>query len=139
MLFGFVAGTVSIIKRALVTAPAQPVAWVAAIALVVFAIVAAIAVFTLITVVLSRLGELAPKSRVYFGHITKQYGKDYAKYVGEIMKLTDQEWAEEIGTQIVEVSHIALTKHQLIRRAALLTIIAFGCWLVALSSSSFIP
>jgi Family of unknown function (DUF5706) len=138
LLFGFVAGTVGIIKTALVSAPVQPVSWVSAMALVAFVIVAAIAVFTLITVVLSRLGELAPKSRVYFGHITKQYGKDYAKYVGEVTKMTDQEWAEEIGTQIVEVSHIALTKHQLIRRAAMLTVVAFGCWLVAVFSAAFI-
>jgi Pycsar effector protein len=139
LLFGFVAATVGVLKRALTTAPVPPAAWVSLVALIGFVVLAAVAVVTLISVVMSRFGELAPKSRLFFGHILKHFGKDYGKYVGEVTKRTEEEWAEEVGTQIVEVSHIALMKHQLVKRAALLTMIGFACWLVSVFSSSLIP
>jgi hypothetical protein len=53
--------------------------------------------------------------------------------------MTDEDWVEELGTQIVEVSHIALTKQQLVRRAAWFTIIGSGFWLVSVSSSCLTP
>lgn len=138
LLFGFVAGTIGILKTALRSDSVSPAAVVSLIALIGFVVLAAVAVVTLITVVMSRFGELAPTSRVFFGHIIKQYGKDYGKYVGDVTKMTQQEWTGEVATQIVEVSHIALTKHQLVRRAAWCTIIGLGFWLVAVFSSSLI-
>ena len=139
LLFGFVAGTVGVLKKALVAAAVPPAGWVSLVSLIAFVVVSAAAVFILISAVMSRFGELAPASRVFFGHIIKKYGKDYGKYASEVTKMTEQEWAEEVCTQIVEVSHIALTKHQLVRRAAIFTLVAFTCWLVSIFSSSFLP
>jgi hypothetical protein len=139
LLFGFLAAKVGVLKKALLSSPTPSAAVVSLVALIGFVVLAAVAVVVLITVVMSRFGELAPNSRVFFGHIIKQYGKDYGKYVGEVTKMTEQEWDEEVATQIVEVSHIALTKHQLVRRAAWCTVVGFMCWLVAVFSSSLIP
>jgi len=112
LLFGFVAGTVGTLKRALVAATVPPAAWVSLIALIIFVITAATAVVILIHVVMSRFGELAPTSRIFFGHIIKRFGKDYGRYVSEIKAMTELEWVEEVGTQIIEISHIALIKHR---------------------------
>src|SRR4029079_18030804 len=94
------------------------------------------AVGTLIYAVMSRFGALAPNSRFFFGHIAKCYGKDYAKYVAEVRSMTDDDWLTEVGTQIVETSHIALTKHSAVRIAAIATIIGLTGWVVAVISRS---
>ena len=52
-------------------------------------------------------------------------------------QMTDDEWADEIGTQIVEVSHIALTKHKLLIRAAWLSLLAFVFWVASFASLAF--
>ena len=45
--------------------------------------------------------------------------------------MKDADWIKDIGSQIVEVSHIALTKHRLVRRAAQFTLAAFVLWVLA--------
>jgi hypothetical protein len=84
--------------------------------------------------VMSRFGEMAPMCKIFFGHIVRDYGKDHGKYVEEIARMTDADWAAEIGTQIVEVSHIALAKHKLVRWAALTTLTAFILWILSMSA-----
>jgi hypothetical protein len=65
LMFGFVAGSVSTLKKGLAIAPVPPSAIVGLVALILFCIFAVLAVGTLIYAVMSRLGELAPKSRVF--------------------------------------------------------------------------
>jgi hypothetical protein len=84
--------------------------------------------------VMSRFGEMAPMCKIFFGHIVRDYGKDHGKYVDEIGRMTDAEWAAEIGTQIVEVSHIAMAKHKLVRWAAFTTLMAFIIWILSMAA-----
>jgi hypothetical protein len=82
---------------------------------------------------------LAPKSKCFFGHIATSYGKDYAKYVAEVRAMTDDDWLGEVGTQIVETSHIAHDKHRAVRIAAIATIVGLASWVVILFSISLLP
>lgn len=139
LMFGFLASSANTIKKALAVAPVPAPVWVGLVALILFFICAVIAVGTLIYAVMSRFGALAPKSRVFFGHIVTSYGKDYAKYVAEVRSLTDDDWLNEVGTQIVETSHIAYAKHFAVRIAAITTLIGLVCWVVAVFSIALIP
>ena len=81
--------------------------------------------------VISRFGELAPRSKVFFGHIARDYGNDCEKYIRETSGMTDADWARDLGSQTVEVSHIALAKHKRVRRAAICMFIALILWFVS--------
>lgn len=139
LMFGFVVGSVGTIKKGLALGSIPASAWVALVALILFGICAILATGMLIYTVMSRFGALAPKSRVFFGHIATGYGKDYNKYVTEVKAMTDDDWLNEVGTQIVETSHIALTKHSTVRNAALTTIVGLVCWAIAIFSVSLLP
>lgn len=78
--------------------------------------------------VMPRFGGHAPRSKIYFEHLVRDYGKDYEKYVQEVTKMTEAEWVRDLGTQVVEVSHITLTKHTCVRRAATLLPITALLW-----------
>jgi hypothetical protein len=139
LMIGFIAGSVTALKASLTKSPSPPSAWILLAALIVFGGCAIFAVATLIYAVMSRFGALAPKTRVFFGHIASGYGKDYAKYVTEITAMTPSDWLAEVGTQIVETSHIALSKHTAVRRAAIATIIGLASWVVAIFSTALLP
>lgn len=141
LMFGFVAGTVTTLKAALKVSPGPPSAWawVLLVALIVFGLCAIFAVGNLIYAVMSRFGTLAPMTKVFFGHIATGYRKDYAKYVSEIRTMSPNDWLGEIGTQIVETSHIALNKHCAVRRGGIATIIGLVAWVVAVFSSALLP
>jgi hypothetical protein len=53
--------------------------------------------------------------------------------------MSDADWAGEVGSQIVEVSHIATTKHQLVSRAALFTVAAFILWVAGFVAMMHVP
>ena len=112
--------------------------WIASVLTTLYVLAAVISVGIIVWSVMSRFGELAPHSKVHFGHIIREYGKDYEKYVKDMKQMTDEDWANEIGTQIVEVSHIALTKHNLLRMAAKFTLAAFFLWVAVLFSLAFV-
>lgn len=128
LLFGFI---VSSSNRLAALQPQErgPAFWVASVLLALYGVATVAAVVLIICSVMSRFGELAPQCKVFFGHIVKQYGKDYGKYCREAKAMTDDQWAEELGSQIVEVGHIAAAKHKLVRRAAVCTLIAFTLWI----------
>jgi hypothetical protein len=98
----------------------------------------ALAVGAVIWAVLPRFHELAPNGKVFFGQIARSYGNDYARYVRDTNSLTEQQWADEFGAQIVEISHIALTKHRMVRRAVWLTLLAFVMWRLSLTSIAYL-
>ena len=131
LMFGFVVIGVGTLKKALALTPIPASAWVGLVSLILFGLCAVAAVGMLIYTVMSRFGALAPKSRVFFGHIANGYGKDYGKYVAEVKGMTEDDWLSDVATQIVETSHIALTKHGTARNAAVVTIVGLVCWVVA--------
>jgi hypothetical protein len=139
LMFGFVVNSVGTLKKALALNPVPASAWVGLVALVVFGICAVVAVGMLIYTVMSRFGEKAPKCRIFFGHIATQYGHDFEKYVTELKAMSEDDWLKEVGTQVVETSHIALTKHKTARTAAQVTIVGLACWVVAVFTISLIP
>ena len=98
-----------------------------------------ISVVLVILSAMSRFGELAPQCRVFFSHIAKRYGKDYEKYWEESGQMTDAQWAKELSGQIVEVSHIASSKHKLIKWSAVFTLAALSLWAGAVVALTAIP
>lgn len=138
LMFGFMAGSIATLKKALELTPVPPAAWVGLVSLIVFGLCAVFAVGTLIYTVMSRFGKLAPNSRCFFGHIATTYRKDYAKYVAEVRAMTEDDWLGDVCTQIVETSHIALDKHSAVKMAAIFTIVGFVSWLIAVFSTSFL-
>lgn len=113
--------------------------WLAVVFQLLYLVIMAIAVCAVILSVMPRLSKSSPESKVFFGHIRKNYGRDWQRYVAETSQLTDQQWAEQIGTQIVEVSQIAWQKHRLVRQAAWFTLAAFALWRASLAAIAFLP
>jgi hypothetical protein len=139
LMFGFAVNSVATLKRALAVNPVPASAWVGLVALILFGVCAVAAVGMLIYTVMSRFGEKAPKCRIFFGHIATQYGHDFEKYVTELKAMSEDDWLKDVGTQVVETSHIALTKHKTVRYAAQLTVVGLVCWVVAVLTISLIP
>lgn len=104
-----------------------------------YALAALGSLICVIAAVVSRFGELAPQCKVFFGHITKQYGKDYEKYWRETKDLGDLDWAKEVAYQVVEVCHIARKKHQLVRCGAICTLVAIVLWFLTLVLAAVLP
>ena len=113
--------------------------WAALIALAIV-LVSLYAVFTVVSLalaiscVISRFGGGGVQSRVFFGHIAMHYGKDHARYVRDIRGMADADWVEQLGTQVVEVSRLALIKHRRARWAACSTFVSVLLWIVSLAT-----
>ena len=139
LMFGFMATNLGLLKKGLNIPSPSAAAIVALVALIVFALCVLVAVLILVYAVMSRFGDLAPMTRMFFGHIAKTYGKDYGKYVTEIRGMTDDEWLADAATQIVETSHIAAIKHRSVKKAAIASIVGLIFWVVGTFSVSIIP
>jgi hypothetical protein len=131
LLFGFMITHADKLVK-VVPADRNVAFYVSTILCVLYGTLTVLAVFLLISAVISRFGELAPQSKSFFGHITRQHGKDYTKYCRAVSEMSDEDWCEDISGQIVEVSHIAATKHRLVRTAAQATAMAFLLWCATL-------
>lgn len=106
---------------------------VLAIVLVAIYVSCTVVSFSLVvSCIISRFGGGGKQSRVFFGHIAAQYGKDYARYIRDIRGMTDADWVEQLATQVVEVSRLALIKHRRTRLAAISTLISVLLWLASL-------
>jgi hypothetical protein len=134
LLFGFVANNIDKV-RALYGSSKSPGTAALVTALVLVGIYAASMVTTFVMVVscvVSRFGEKANQSRVFFAHIAAQYGNDHDRYVKEIRAMSPADWTAELGTQVVEVSRLALLKHKYVRRAAYCTLCSVVLWIGSL-------
>lgn len=97
------------------------------------------AIAAIVLSVMPRFSDLSPTNKVFFRRIVREYGKDSSRYVDESNALSDEEWAEQVGATIVELSQVAMAKHQLMRRAAWLTLLAFILWQASLLAIAFLP
>ena len=79
-----------------------------------------------------RLGQDAPKTKLFFGHIARDYAGGHHCYAREMVEMTPAGWAHEIGTQVSVVSGIAMIKHNSIRIATLSTAVSFVSWALTL-------
>jgi hypothetical protein len=119
LMFGFVSFMLTAFKKALGDRPIPVQTWVGLLGLVVFGGCAIAAVWWLIRTVMSRFGEQAPKTKVYFGHIASVYGKDYGKYTNDVREMSNDDWISDVTTQIVETAGIAAEKHRAVKVAGL--------------------
>jgi hypothetical protein len=85
-----------------------------------------------VTCVISRFGQRVRQGRVFFAHIAAQYGKDHKRYAQDFGAMTNAEWLEELGAQVVEVSRLAMLKHKYVRRAACFTLLSVLLWVGSL-------
>jgi hypothetical protein len=98
-----------------------------------------ISIGTIVLAVMPRFSTISKDSVVFFGAIVKRYGNDCGRFVSDTSRLTDQQWAEQLGSQIVEISHIATKKHRLVRQAVWSTLFAFAFWRASLFVMMFLP
>ncbi len=127
LLFGFVVSNAD----KLATVPPASRAWAfycASVLLILYGGSSLVSMVHVVLTIMPRFGDLAPQSRTHFAHILKGFGKDYGKYCKEVQGMTPCDWAEDVGTQIVEISHIAQTKHRLVRWASVWTLVALLFW-----------
>lgn len=139
-LFGFLALKVDGVFVAY--AKHDPVGWAFAVALttqLLYLSATAGAIAAIVLSVMPRFSDLSPTNKVFFRRIVCEYGKDWSRYVDESNALSDEQWAEQIGATIVELSQVAMAKHQLMRRAAWLTLLAFILWRASLLAIAFLP
>ena len=140
LLFGFLAIRFDSVLAAYARlGPGSPVMWFNVISQSLYLMATAGAVGSILFAVMPRFNELRPHGKMFFRQIVRDYGKDYARYIRDTSRLTDQEWATQLGTQIVEISHIAAKKHQLMRQAVWTTLLAFALWRVALLAIAMLP
>jgi Family of unknown function (DUF5706) len=132
LLFGFMARHFESLKPIYAACQASRIAcWLLFIFFAAYVAASLLSLGFVIWAVMSRFGELAPRSKVFFGHVARDYGNDCEKYVRETSEMTDADWARDLGSQIVEVSHIALAKHKRVRRAAICVFIALILWFLS--------
>lgn len=106
-----------------------------ALALVLVGIYAALTVVTfalVVSCVVSRFGGRVRQSRVFFAHIAAQYGKNHKRYSQDIGAMTNADWLDELGAQVVEVSRLAMLKHKYVRWAACCTLVSVLLWVGSL-------
>jgi hypothetical protein len=134
LLFGFVATHLDKMRTACSGGKSVGGGFLALILVLVGMYVASmVATFVMVVLcVVSRFGERGSQSRVFFGHIAAKYGKDHARYLREIRAMTESDWVTELGTQVVEVSRLALMKHKYVRWAACCTLLSVLLWIGSL-------
>jgi hypothetical protein len=136
LFFGFIASQAD--KLASISpANRHAVFWWSLVLLALYSVGTFISIVLVIFSVMPRFGELAPQCKTHFAHVLKNYGKDYGKYCEDVKAMTVCDWADDLGSQIVEVCHIAAVKHRLVRRAAIWTIVSFVFWIAALVTITF--
>lgn len=92
----------------------------------------------IIASVCPRLGKGTPSTMLFFKHIAETYGRDYGRFQGAFKVQQLEELVDQIGSQILEVSNIALEKHQLVARATTHLIRSLGFWISFLMASNLV-
>jgi hypothetical protein len=133
LLFGFVANHMDKL-RALCSGKELKTGFVVlALVLVGIYVTSMVITFALVvTCVISRFGGRVRQSRVFFAHIAAQYGRNHKRYAEDIGVMTNAQWLEELGAQVVEVSRLAMLKHRCVRWAACCTLVSVLLWLGSL-------
>lgn len=140
LLFGFMVSNISKVSAALSIHEIRTVPGFVSLSLLLLYLIATTAsLVLLIGSVMPRLGESAPLSKVFFGHIATHYGRRYDDYIRDTVGMSETDWTQAVGTQIVEVSNIALSKHKTVTRASKLTFLAVVLWMGSLAALATLP
>jgi hypothetical protein len=133
LLFGFVATHMDKLRTLCGTEKLSACCITAALVLVGIYVTLTVITFGLVvSCVVSRFGGRVRQSRVFFAHIADQYGKNHKRYSQDISRMTNAEWLDEIGGQVVEVSRLAMLKHRRVRWAAYCTLLSVLLWVGSL-------
>ncbi len=133
LLFGFVASHMDKLRTLCSGKELGTGFVVLALVLVGTYVVSMVTTFALVvSCVISRFGGRAQQGRVFFAHIAAQYGKNHKRYTQDLGAMTNAEWLEELGAQVVEVSRLAIMKHTYVRRAACCTLFSVLLWVGSL-------
>jgi hypothetical protein len=135
LLFGFVANHMDKL-RTFCSGEELGISFVM-LALVMVAIYATSMVVTfalVVSCVVSRFGGRVRQSRVFFAHIADHYGTNHRRYAQDIAAMSNAEWLNELGAQVVEVSRLAMLKHKRVRWAAYCTLFSVLLWIGSLAT-----
>jgi hypothetical protein len=69
-------------------------------------------------------------SKAFFGRIAREFGHSPERFIAELGRMTDRDWLDEIGRDIVHVSAIAAVKHRMARRATMASVPATIFWVL---------
>ena len=85
----------------------------------------AVSIGYVILAVRPRLGKNTHRSRIFFGHIARDYDLDGARYRNDAHAMGQNEWADDFGCQIVESASIAQEKHSNVRASMTCSFVSF--------------
>lgn len=115
ILIGFIASNLSTVKEVhKTTHDWNACAWLVVLTLLT-GVPAVVSIGYLILAVRPRTGRNTHKSRIFFGHIARDYKLDGVRYRNDAHSMEQGEWADDYGYQIVEVANIADAKHSNVR------------------------
>jgi hypothetical protein len=135
LLFGFVATHLD--KLRILCAGKELATGCVVLALMLVGTYVASTVITLalvVSCVLSRFAGRGRQSRIFFAHITAQYGQNQSRYARDLHAMTSAQWLEELASQVVEVSRLAVLKHRRVRWAACFTLCSVLLWVASLTT-----
>jgi hypothetical protein len=133
LLFGFVANHMD--KLRTLCCGTQLGTGIVVLALVLVGIYVTSMVITfglVVSCVISRFAGRAWQSRVFFAHIAAKYCNNHKGYSRDISAMTNTDWLDELGAQVVEVSQLAMLKHKRVRLAACFTLFSVLLWIGSL-------
>jgi hypothetical protein len=69
-------------------------------------------------------------SRVFFGRIAREFGRDPRRFAALIAAMSERDWLDELAVYIVDASTIATAKHGYARWATLFSVPTLFCWIL---------
>jgi hypothetical protein len=133
LLFGFVANHVDKLRTFCSGNEWGTGGVVLALVLVGIYVTSMVITFALVvSCVISRFAGRAPQGRVFFAHIAAKYGKNHKRYAQDMAAMSNADWLDELGAQLVEVSRLAILKHRCVRWAACCTLFSVLLWIGSL-------
>jgi hypothetical protein len=133
LLFGFVANHMDKLRTLYIGKDLGTGFVVLALVLVGIYVASLAVTFALVvSCVISRFGGGGTQSRVFFAHIAAKYGKNHQSYAKDMGAMSNLDWLEELGAQVVAVSRLAVLKHRRVRWAACCTLFSVMLWVGSL-------
>jgi hypothetical protein len=129
ILVGFVASNIGTVKGVYGLTHEMWVCVVLTAALCATGLLTAVSIGHLIWAVRPRTGEATHRSRIFFGHIARDYQLDGSRYTRDARTMTQDDWADDYGRQIVVVATIASKKHAHLRTSMTCTFWAIAALL----------
>jgi hypothetical protein len=129
ILVGFVASNIGTVNGVYGLTHDVRVCVVLTAALCATGLLTAVSIGHLIWAVRPRSGETTRRSKIFFGHIARDYQLDGSRYARDARTMTQDDWADDYGRQIVVVATIASKKHAHLRTSMTCTFWAISALL----------